>query len=127
SGGQLALEEEPYRLEEARMLGELLDRVAAVAQDAGVAVDVRDRTPCRGGVEERRVVRHQPELAEVGGVDRAVRNRDLNLGSGAVVPDREGLFGHGSTLLSRLGLQFERARNPLRNESKGVSTWRSIR
>ena len=70
---QLALEQEPRRLEEARVLGELLDRVAAVAQDAGVAVDERDPAARRGGVEEGRVVRHQPQLAEVGGADRAVR------------------------------------------------------
>ena len=88
------------------MLGELLDRVAAVAQDAGVAVDVRDPAAGRGGVEERRVVRHQPELAEVGGVDRAVRDRDLDLVSGAVVPDAQRLVGHVSRLVRLSGLQF---------------------
>ena len=54
--GQLALEQERHDLEETRLLGELLDRIAAVAQDPGVAVDVRDRAAGRRGVEESRVV-----------------------------------------------------------------------
>ena len=38
--------------DEVRLLGELLDRVAAIAQDARVAVDVGDGALGRGGVDE---------------------------------------------------------------------------
>jgi hypothetical protein len=44
------------------LLGELFDRVAAVAQDAAIAVDERDRALARRGVHEGGIVRHQPEL-----------------------------------------------------------------
>ena len=51
-GRQLAVDEEVGHLEEARLLGQLLDRVAPVAQDALVAVDVGDRARAGGGVDE---------------------------------------------------------------------------
>src|SRR5262249_30665897 len=95
---QLALEQEPRRLEEARMLGELLDRVAAVAEDARGAVAIGDAAPGRGRVEEGRVVRHEPELAKVRGADRAVGDRDLDLFSRAVVAHGERLLRHRGTL-----------------------------
>jgi hypothetical protein len=44
------------------LLGELLDRVSAVLEDALVAVDERDLRARRRGVLERRVVRHQAEV-----------------------------------------------------------------
>ena len=44
------------------LLGELLDRVAAVAENALVAVDERDRALARRGVHEGGIVRHQPEF-----------------------------------------------------------------
>ena len=62
---QLAVAQQPRDLEEGRLLGELLDRVAAIAQDALVAVDERDGAPARRGVHERRVVAHQAELVGV--------------------------------------------------------------
>ncbi len=53
---KLPLEQEIRDLEESRLLGDLLDRVPAVAEDAGVAVDVGDRAPAGRRVQERRVV-----------------------------------------------------------------------
>ncbi len=53
---QLAVAEQPRDLEEAGLLGELLDRVAPIAQDTLVAIDEGDRAPARGGVQERRIV-----------------------------------------------------------------------
>ena len=53
---QLALQQQVRRLEEAGLLRDLLDRVAAVAQDAGVAVDVGDGAPGGRGVDEALVV-----------------------------------------------------------------------
>ena len=68
------------------MLGQLVDRVAAVAQDAGIAVDVGDLRAARGGVGEARVIGDQAglgqQLAHVGagralggGPDRQVAGR----------------------------------------------------
>src|SRR2546422_6135592 len=43
------------------------DGIAAVAQDTGVAIDIRDSADTGSGVVERRVVAHQPEFL---GIDR---------------------------------------------------------
>ena len=82
------------------MLAQLLDRVAAVLQDAGVAVDVGDRAAARGGVHVRGVVGHQPEvllvgldLAQVHRAHGAVLDRQLVGPAGAVVGHRERVRG----------------------------------
>ena len=54
-GRQLAVDQQVAGLQERRVLRELLDRVAAVAQDADVAVDVGDRRGGGAGVGEPRV------------------------------------------------------------------------
>ena len=51
-GRQFAVDQQIADLDEVRLLGELLDRVAAVAQDARVAVDVGDGALGGGGVDE---------------------------------------------------------------------------
>ena len=108
-GRQLAEEDQVRRLEVGALLGQLLDRIAAVEQDALVAVDVGDAAPARGGVLERRVVRHQPEvvgagldLPQVHRADRAVLDRQLVLLAGAVVGDRERVGHRGPRVLDRV-------------------------
>jgi len=93
---QLAVDQEVGDLQVARSLCELLDRVAAVLEDALVAVDERDRRAARRGVHERRVVRHETEvvvvdsdLTQVDPADGPVRDRDLVLAAGAIVRHRE--------------------------------------
>ena len=54
-GRQFAVDQQVADLDERRLLGELLDRVAAVAQDARVAVDVGDGALGGGGVDEAAV------------------------------------------------------------------------
>jgi hypothetical protein len=83
-GGQVAVDEQVGDLEVRGLLGELLDGIAAVLEDPGVAVDVRDRRATRRGVRVRRVVGHHAEvvvvdldLAEVHGTDGPVRDLDL--------------------------------------------------
>ena len=95
-GRQLALEQQVGGLEEAGGLGELVDRVAAVAEDARVAVDVGDRAPAGGGVQEGRVVRD--DRRKLGRADRAVDDRQGDLLAGAVVDDGERLFRHAVSL-----------------------------
>src|SRR4051794_171903 len=66
---QLAVDQEVRRLEERRLLGKLLDRVAAVAQDACVPVDEGDRgdrwrSVAVAGVE-RHTTRGRQQLSDV--------------------------------------------------------------
>ena len=82
------------------MLGQLLDRIAAVLEDALLAVDVGDGATAGGGVDESWVVRGQPRLAvdrdlfEISGADGPVSDRDLVLQAGTVVANvRESLGG----------------------------------
>ena len=95
-GRQLAAENQIRRLEEVAALRQLLDGIAAVHQDALVAVDVGDAAAAGGGVGERRVVGHEAELIrrhldlpEVHRADGAVLQGDLVGGAGSVVGDGE--------------------------------------
>ena len=96
AGGQLAVDEEVGDLEVAGVLAELLDRIAAVLQHAGLAVDVGDRAAAGRRVRVRRVVRHQAEvvlgdldLTEVHRLDGPVGDLELVALAGAVVGDAE--------------------------------------
>ena len=98
---KVPVEEQVRRLEERALLGELLDRVAAVLQDSLVAVDERDRAAARRRVHEGGVVRHQPEivvgrldLAEIGSPDCSVLNGELVALTGAVVDHGERVLRH---------------------------------
>src|SRR3546814_19951283 len=68
-GGQLAVDQEVRDLEVARLLGELLDRVAPIAQDAVLAVELGDRARGGRGGHQGRVVEPEPweHLAPGGG------------------------------------------------------------
>jgi hypothetical protein len=60
---QLAVQQQVADLEEVAVLGELLDRVAAVEQHARVAIDVRNGGRAARGRHEARVVGEVPGLA----------------------------------------------------------------
>ena len=55
------MDEEPRHLEERAALRELLDRIAAVAEDPLLPVDEGDGAAAGPGVRESRVVGDQPE------------------------------------------------------------------
>ncbi len=100
-GRQLAVDQEVRHLEVGGLLAELLDRVPAVLEHAGLAVDVGDRAATGGRVGERRVVGHEAEvvlgdldLPEVHRLHGAVRDLDLVGLAGAVV-------GHGQRVAGR--------------------------
>jgi hypothetical protein len=101
--GQVALDQQPGHLQEADPFGQLLDRVAAVAQDPLVAVDVGDGAAAAGRVHERRVVGEQPEVvvgdldvAQGHGRDGPLLDRDLVGPPGPVVGHaKRVLVGHG--------------------------------
>ena len=93
--GQLAVEQQIGDLEVGGVVGELLDRIAAVAEDAGVAVEVGDLRFTRGRRQECRVVHEQVrvELAERRRREDPVGDRNRHRLAGAVVGDRDGV-GH---------------------------------
>jgi hypothetical protein len=88
--------QQPCDFEEARLLGQLLDGITAIAQDALVAIDESDCRPARRGVHERRVVTHDPEvfgldldLLQVGSANGLIRDRGVVHLAGARVLDLE--------------------------------------
>ncbi len=100
-GGKLPVQEKERDFEERAVFGKLLDRVAPVSQDAAIAIQIGDRTLARRRVHERRVVRHQPEIARAGlnlpqvhGADRAVLNGYGIRLLGAIIGDGKGLVAH---------------------------------
>ena len=93
---ELAVDEEVRHLQVLALLGEDLDRVAAVAQDSLVPVDEGDPARARRRVQERRVVGHQAEvlrarldLTQVHRADRAVCNGHFVDPAGAPIRDRQ--------------------------------------
>jgi hypothetical protein len=105
---QLAEQNQVRRFEEVAVLRQLLDRIAAVEQNALVAVDERDPAAASGGIRQRRVVRHHPELVrhdldlpQIHRANRAVVNWDVVRLAGAVVGDRQRI-GHAQVLSGRL-------------------------
>src|SRR6185312_153538 len=85
-------------LHEGRILGQLVDRIAAVEQDPGLAVDIGDGALAAGGRGEARVVGEHPglavEFADVDDLrpDRPVEDRIAVVGPGDV--QGRGLVGH---------------------------------
>ena len=100
---QLAVQDQVGDLEERAVLGQILDRVAAMQQDALVAVDEGDLRAAAGGRGEAGVVGEHPglavELADVDDVraERALEHREIDV---SAVADGEGrslgrrLVGH---------------------------------
>jgi hypothetical protein len=59
---QLAVEHQVGDLEVVGALRQLLDGIPAIAQDAAVAVDLRDAADRRRGVHEGRIIGEEPEV-----------------------------------------------------------------
>ncbi len=102
-GGQLAVQDEVGDLQVGPLLRQLLDRVAAVAQDPLVAVDEGDPAAAGGGVHESGVVAHQAkivgrdlDLPQVHGLDGPVLDGDLVALPRPVVDEGHGIFAPGS-------------------------------
>ena len=95
---QLAVEEEVGDLHEGRLLGQLVDRIAAMEQDSLLAVDVGDRALAATRRGEAGVVGEHPglgvELADVDDVraDRALEHWIVMISGGAF--QGEGFVGH---------------------------------
>ena len=90
-GRQLAVNEQVRDLEVRRGLRELLDGVAAVLEDPGFSIDVRDCRAAGRGVGESGIVKSQAGLLpEIAGRDSAVGDGELVFGAVAVVTDGQG-------------------------------------
>ena len=94
AGGQFTEQDQVGGLEETGFLGELLDRITAVLQDALVAIDEGDRALGRSGVLIGRIEAHHAEiirlefdLAQVHCPQRVVFNWEFIVGTAAVVRD----------------------------------------
>ena len=97
------MDQEVADLKEGRLLGQLLDRVALVAEDPVLAVEFGDGTVgtrCGGeaGVMEPDT---RQELAPLGSIDAAVVDRDLERLTGPIVGDGDALC-HGAPALFAL-------------------------
>jgi len=96
-GRQLAVHEQVTDLDERRVLGQLLDRVATVTQDAGVPVDEADLRRAGRGVHQAGVERDQPglgqQLAQADPVRAAGRAGDLHAVLAARVGEGRGALG----------------------------------
>jgi hypothetical protein len=99
-GRELAEEKQVRGFEKVAVLRQLFDRIAAVEQDALVAVDERDPAAARRRVHERGIVGHQAEvvrrhldLPQVCRPDRPILDWHFVLLAGAVVGDRQRI-GH---------------------------------
>src|SRR5215471_15156153 len=95
SAGQLAMEKEVGHLQVVAALGQLLDRVAAISQDAAVTIDESYRALARRRVHEGRVVAHKSEVAvgdlyfaQVFGRYRVMLDGNLVLLPGPVIYNR---------------------------------------
>ena len=91
---QLALIQEPRHFKKRRLLGDLFDRISAIAENPLVTVDECDGAAARGSIHERRVVGHHPEivvlhldLAKIDRTNGIIANRDVERLPGAVVGD----------------------------------------
>jgi len=90
-------QDEIRRFEVGAVLGEFLDWIAAVPEDAFVAVDIGDGAAAGRGVEKSRVVGHQAgvvsalDLLEIRGANRPVLDGNLVLPARAVVGNRQGV------------------------------------
>src|SRR5215467_1985876 len=95
SGGQLAVEKEVGHLQVVAALCQLLDRVAAISQDAAVTIDESYRALARCCIHEGRVIAHKPEVAvqdlyfaQVFGRYRVMLDGNLVLLPGPVIYNR---------------------------------------
>jgi hypothetical protein len=104
---QFAVQQQVAGFQEVAVLGQLLDRVAAVQQLALVAVDVGDARVARRGRHEARVVGELAGLAvQLADVDDVRADRafvDRHVDRWAAVGERQGGFGirdiHGTSFL----------------------------
>jgi hypothetical protein len=103
AGGQLAVQEQIRNFEKCGVLGKLLDRVAAISQDACITIEVCDGGRARCGREKRRVIQEQirVELSKCRRGEGAAGDGDRDFLAGPVVDDGDGV-SHWDLLVTDL-------------------------
>jgi hypothetical protein len=101
-GGQFAKQQQVRDFEESTALGQNLNGVSAIAQNALIAVDISDGTFTRRGVHERWIVSHDAEvvgaclnLAQIHCPNRAVLHRYGIALLGTIIGNGQCVFWHG--------------------------------
>jgi hypothetical protein len=101
--GQLAVENQVGGLRIVALFRQLLDRIAAIAKDAFVAVDESNLAGASRRIRAGGIVAHHPEirlfdldLAQIDGANRVVLNGDFVLAAIAII-------GDGDRVSRRLG------------------------
>jgi hypothetical protein len=127
--GQFAVDQQIGNFKKIGMFRQLLDRIAAIQQDALVAVDERDRAFGCGGRHEARVVGEVAGvLVQLADVERGIAQRsgdDRQRGRtvGRSIGEDNGLLGHGQAPGRRTGwrgaLRRRRARSRRCRSARG--------
>src|SRR5579863_8779345 len=130
---QLAVQEQVADLEEVRLLGQLLDRITTIQQDAFIAVDVGDLAVARSGgsvagiVSEDAKIRVQFADVEHRWSDGAVDHRQAARLVGSFKGDGDGPFGraaHARVLVSWRGWCLPLSACP--RAAPGGKLWRTV-
>jgi hypothetical protein len=93
------------------MLCQLLDRISTISQDTGITIDISDITLTACGGLESGIIGKEPEpgceLAHVDAriADHRVENVKFSLFAVAVIGNRYGIFGHGFTPATLVGIR----------------------
>ena len=100
-GWKLAVEKQVSHFEKCALFRELLNGIAAVSQDASIAVDVGNGAAARGRIHESRVVGHEPEifgpgldLAQIHGPYGSILDGNLVRSLVSLVDDAQRVFCH---------------------------------
>src|SRR5688572_14356046 len=92
---QFAVENQVSSFEVSALLGQLFDRIAPITQNTLVTIDIGDLALARCGVHKTRIIADQSiifgnfNLKQIGGLDRAILNRDIIFFAGSIIDDRQ--------------------------------------
>src|SRR5262249_51834847 len=110
-GRQFSVKDQVGHLEVIATLGELLNGIAAVAQNPLVAVDKSYSAPARRGIHECRIIGHEAKIisgcldfSKVSRSYRSILYRHLILLASSVIHDRECALAHTFSLPAVWGL-----------------------
>jgi len=93
--GQFTIKNQISSFQVSALFRQLFDRIAPIAQNTLVAIDIGDFAVARRGVHKTRIVADQAlifrnfYLKQIGGLDRAILNRDIVFLAGSIIDDRQ--------------------------------------
>src|SRR4029077_19021264 len=112
---QFTVDQQIADLDEIRLLGQLLDRVAAVAEDARIAVDVGDCALGRGGVDEAIVIgrvaglrqkrTQRDSVSPLGGANDVQVKLATGVFEGGVLFTTGWVIGHGNPFVAAVNAE----------------------